>query len=404
MEHGVFATWHDGQTAKAHPVLLRFRPHTGEVGIFPLAAPPSSEARAPGDEGRGAPPADDPALYAAEPAAVWNIASTRLMSGSMTSPPLRFAPVEDDGQRLALSHIPSIAGFLAWWEGPNRMKRRRTAKRWAVAGIALWVLIAGFYYASPMIFGAIAEIIPPSWEERLGKSARDQFIAAYAIISRSGADPVERGSAAVDQLMERLTSGMGTKDYHFTVTVLDSSLVNALALPGGYIIVFSGLIGDCQGPDELAGVLAHEMAHVTERHGLSMYLQNIVWDALVRLTGTSETAGGKLGGLALAMMNSSYSRSAEKEADLLAVERLTKAGINPDGLIRFFDRLDKRTAPNDLADQLFSYFSSHPPLNERSAYIHKAVAGYGAQDYTPALPPGTWEALRKSVTHKGADL
>ncbi len=357
-----------------------------------------------GEEGKGAVPTHtslpDPALYAEEPAAVWPIAGTRLLSGSITSPPLRFAPVEDDGQRLALSHIPSIASFLTWWEGPNRIKKQRIAKRWAVAGVALWILVAGFYYASPVIFSAVAALIPPTWEERLGKSAHDQFITAYAILSRSTAASLEQENTAIDQVMERLSSGMDTKGYQFSVTVLDSPLVNALALPGGYIIVFSGLIKDCDGPDELAGVLAHEMAHVTERHGLSTYLQSVVWDILVRMTGTSETAGGKLGGLALAMMNSNYTRSAEKEADLLAVQRLITAGVNPDGLTRFFDRVNKHTASNDLTDQLFSYFSSHPPLAERSAYILEATAGYGPQAFTPALPPAAWEALQKSVTRK----
>lgn len=230
-----------------------------------------------------------------------------------------------------------------------------------------------------------------------------RFITAYAILSRSTAAPLEQENTAIDQVMERLSSGMDTKGYQFSVTVLDSPLVNALALPGGYIIVFSGLIKDCNGPDELAGVLAHEMAHVTERHGLSTYLQSVVWDILVRMTGTSETAGGKLGGLALAMMNSNYTRSAEKEADLLAVQRLITAGINPDGLTRFFDRVNKHTASNDLTDQLFSYFSSHPPLAERSAYILEATAGYGPQAFTPALPPAAWEALQKSVTRKGPE-
>ena len=147
--------------------------------------------------------------------------------------------------------------------------------------------------------------------------------------------------------------------------------MNAFALPGGWLVINSGLIAQAESPDEVAGVVAHEMAHVMHRHGLKRVAHSLGVVAAVQLL------IGDLGGLAasasqlatLAAVND-YSRDAEREADATGVALMHQAGADPYAMAVFFERLEEKG--NDIPDFL-SWVSTHPSHHERIENVSELV-------------------------------
>ena len=163
--------------------------------------------------------------------------------------------------------------------------------------------------------------------------------------------------------------------------------MNAFAAPGGFIVIFNGLLKAARSPDEVAGVLAHEMGHVIERHGaealvrtvgLSLIFQIFVGDAS-GLVGLGAAAGQLL-------LELSYSRGDEAEADATAVTALVAADIRRNGLADFFARLDREA--EDQSEE-FALLSSHPLNSDRVEAIRKAPVGGGR-----AMSVSAWRALK----------
>ena len=161
--------------------------------------------------------------------------------------------------------------------------------------------------------------------------------------------------------------------------------VNAFAAPGGHVVVLSGLIDEAKSGDEVAGVLAHEIAHVIHRHPM---------ESLVRAMGLAVLAealsGDGLGGTA-AMLLAVTAYSREAEADATAVALLEAAGYDPLGLTDFFGRMageEKRSG----AGLIPSYLSTHPPSEARVRMIDNLAAGDRGQ--TGKLSPRTFKVLQ----------
>src|ERR1700704_627833 len=164
----------------------------------------------------------------------------------------------------------------------------------------------------------------------------------------------------------------------FTIKVIDSDEVNAFALPGGFFYVNSGLILRAQEESELAGVMAHEISHVTARHGTKNAtkgeLMQLATIPLI-LLGPGGWAGyGIYQGLNLAIPLTflKFSRDAEKEADFLGLQYMYKAGYDPNSYVTFFERIqaDEKRQPGTIP----KIFSTHPPTPERIANTQKEIA------------------------------
>jgi predicted Zn-dependent protease len=197
-------------------------------------------------------------------------------------------------------------------------------------------------------------------------------------------------------LLARLEKNAPTQGYAFDLLVLDADFVNAFALPGGYMLVSTGLIKACRTPDELAGVLAHEMAHVTQQHGTRRLLREHVWTLFLRLASGSDGLAAQLAG---SVITSSFNRNDEREADAKGVERLVSAGINPMGLADFFARLEKEDGEEKKISglDLMSYVASHPELAERRENIRRLMqtaARENAPAFSPAMSPKQWLEFR----------
>jgi predicted Zn-dependent protease len=196
--------------------------------------------------------------------------------------------------------------------------------------------------------------------ERSSKMIDDPVVTEY--VNRVGQNLVRNSDARVP----------------FTIKVIDSDEVNAFALPGGFFYVNSGLILRAQEEAELAGVMAHEISHVTARHGTKnaskgelMQLATIP----LMLLGPGGWAGyGIYQGLNLALPLTflKFSRDAEREADFLGLQYMYKAGYDPNAYVTFFERIqaDEKRRPGTIP----KVFSTHPPTPERIEAAQKEIA------------------------------
>jgi predicted Zn-dependent protease len=164
----------------------------------------------------------------------------------------------------------------------------------------------------------------------------------------------------------------------FTIKVIDSDEVNAFALPGGFFYVNSGLILRAQEEAELAGVMAHEISHVTARHGTKNAskgeLMQLATIPLMLLGPGGWVGYGIYQGLNLALPLTflKFSRDAEREADFLGLQYMYKAGYDPNAYVTFFERIqaDEKRRPGTIP----KVFSTHPPTPERIEAAQKEIA------------------------------
>lgn len=177
-------------------------------------------------------------------------------------------------------------------------------------------------------------------------------------------------------LLGRNIARQGDRDLDYRFYVVNTNAVNAFAVPGGFIYVNRGLIERSDNLSELAGVLAHEVAHVEERHSAEQIERmqranvglSLAYILLGRAPGGLERAAIEVGGAAIFAR---YSRSAETEADAVAVPLLVGAGIHPAGLVTFFQKLleDQERRPSTVEQ----WFSTHPLTEDRIAETRARV-------------------------------
>lgn len=192
----------------------------------------------------------------------------------------------------------------------------------------------------------------------------------------------------VTEIVKRLAATMPPQPFPFTVSVIRHNAVNAFACPGGYIFVHTGLILAMDNESEVAGVIAHEMAHVTQRH-IARRIESSQWVSVLSLLGALAGAflGGEGGSAALmgsmaagqaAMLN--YSRFDEREADQVGMSYLTKAGYSPQGMVGAFEVLSRKQWL--MGSSLPSYLSTHPGLSERVRDMSVRVSRLGKDAVT----------------------
>jgi len=227
--------------------------------------------------------------------------------------------------------------------------------------------------------------------EAIGNRSVGKGINLYSLereisLGKSLAQEVERSSKLIDdpvvtEYVNRVGQNLVRNSdarVPFTIKVIDSDEVNAFALPGGFFYVNSGLILHAQEESELAGVMAHEISHVTARHGTKNAtkgeLMQLATIPLI-LLGPGGWAGyGIYQGLNLAIPVTylKFSRDAEREADFLGLQYMYKAGYDPNSYVTFFERIqaDEKRRPGTIP----KVFSTHPPTPERIENTQKEIA------------------------------
>jgi predicted Zn-dependent protease len=193
--------------------------------------------------------------------------------------------------------------------------------------------------------------------ERQAKIVDDPIIAEY--VNRVGQNLVRNSDAKVP----------------FTIKVIDAEEINAFALPGGFFFINTGIILNADSEAEMAGVMAHEIAHVAARHGTRQAtrgtLVNYASIPLIFMGGWTGYAIRQGAGLAIPLGFLTFSRAFEEEADLLGLQYLFKAGYDPTAFVDFFEKIQtkEKRKPGTMA----KVFSSHPPTGDRITKAQKNI-------------------------------
>lgn len=218
--------------------------------------------------------------------------------------------------------------------------------------------------------GALGEVLLPLSEEvRLGNQLASEVARQEKI------HPDAQLQQYVQQVGQRIVTASRDKRkgirYRFTV-VDNPGTVNAFALPGGHIYVYSGLILAARSEAELAAVLGHEVGHVTSRHAARSLGTAFGLEALSRVAlGQDPGALTQIAsGIAAQGYMSRHSRDAEREADARGLDYLIAAGYDPNAMPRFFDELAKRSGSSSA---LTSFFASHPDPRERARALQQTI-------------------------------
>ena len=205
-----------------------------------------------------------------------------------------------------------------------------------------------------------------SWEVSMGEKTHESlkkdpgFSSDKASLNRLGT------------VARKLIGQVERKDLTWRFAVLNTDEVNAFAAPGGYIYVTKGLMKMCQSDHELAGVVAHEMGHIDKKHSVKQAEKSGLMTALVIGMGLYKKTqkAAPFAAIAAYFANLKFSRDDEFEADACAVKYMHAAGYNPNGLLTFFDKINR----DSKTSKVTKYFSTHPPTTDRINAVKKQIA------------------------------
>ncbi|MCI0599389.1 MAG: M48 family metallopeptidase [Beijerinckiaceae bacterium] len=250
---------------------------------------------------------------------------------------------------------------------------------WSVAAAVSLVLT--IWFGVPVIANQLTGLVPLAWEKRLGEAAASQVRAIFGGKNCASAE----GSAALAKLAGTLRSS-AVLPFPPELAVLSSPVPNAAALPGGKIYILNGLIDKAESPDELAGVLAHELGHVAHRDSLRRLIEDSGTGFLIGLLFGDVTGASVVASAGAGLIGAAYSREAEANADRFALALMQNLGRPPKALGDLLLRISGPEKDNPLA-----IFATHPMTEDRLAMI---VAASRDPTGAPLLSSVEWRALK----------
>jgi beta-barrel assembly-enhancing protease len=256
-----------------------------------------------------------------------------------------------------------------------------------VAAALLAVLVTG-----PLARAAV-DLVPSSVDRDIGRRGYEEALASRWFGPRGvRTDPPVR--AVLDAAMARLEGALGRPDLHFVVTVMESPMVNAFALPDGHILVTTGLLQVLGSTDELAAVLAHEVSHVVERHVVELLVRRAgLRVILMAVTGNGESLGRNLIASSASLAALGFNRSMEARADDRGTQLLGRALIDPASALRVMERF--RAREEGLPGSPGEFLRTHPLTGKRIEAIAARIARL--PPVSPLAIDADWEALRRAV-------
>lgn len=322
----------------------------------------------------------------------WPLDSVVIVNGGGPSGPVQLELRGERTESLVVTGLGFLAALRAA-SGERRVKRLdgspvalRVVLALAVAAAA--VLFVTWRWGVPALAAQVAEEIPASWERELGAAVLQELAPDSTRVD----DPVVLGP--VEDAFTRLLAAASGLRYSCQVHVVRSPVVNAYALPGGHVVITTAMLRALDGPEELAGVLAHEITHVTKRHTTRGLLKREGLRLVFGLMSGHDSAFGKILETAGTIGQLSYSRDDETEADAGAADLLARTGISPLAIARTFERLSSLAKGRGSRPE---FLSTHPPSaarRERARELSEVL------DVAPApAPPDTasWRSMEEAL-------
>lgn len=269
---------------------------------------------------------------------------------------------EADSNSCRVSAPPETIRYFTSAVGARIKLDRRFRLGGAFLGLILLLPLIGigvFLLNSDKVADWAVKHISSEQEAQLGELVLTQTKLRMKILDRGPAVD------AVNAIGSRLTTG---SVHRYRWFVADRPDINAFAAPGGVVVVYSGLIRSAGSAEEIAGVLAHEVAHAELRHSLRGMIKSLGLRALVSLL-VGDASGSVFADAATRLTELRFSREAELEADDEALRRLVAARINPNGMLRFYGKLasEQRLSPSAI-------LSTHPATGDRIERLRQEVA------------------------------
>lgn len=253
-------------------------------------------------------------------------------------------------------------------------------------GLIAAFFVGGYFtlhYSAPLV----ADMIPYEWEKKIGAFAFENYqTGKKTVTDKTVTDTVDTIVKRIDQF--------DAADIEYQVAVVDADMINAFAFPGGYVVVTTGLLENADNPEQVAGVLAHELTHVLQRHSMRKLVRQAGMGVLVGIVFGDVSALSQLIELSSQLDSLSFDRSQERSADDGAIEIMTAAGMSPQHLAAFFEKIQKADA---ITGNIPELFQTHPLTDER---IKRVTAA--AEPAQPFKFDMDWDTLKQRVKHNEA--
>lgn len=321
----------------------------------------------------------------------WPLATLRSLGAA--GPGLSLIPDFGGDERLTINDdemAKAIRAVCPKLDEGEPVGGRRWTRVAAWAGLALGSVYLIIFHLLPAISDQLAELIPPEAEAAMGEEMVDEFASILSGFEEPRFCSTPDGTRALQKMVAR-AEAVSTAHLPLTVQVLDHKMVNAFALPGGQIVLFRGLIDKADSPEEVAGVLAHEIGHVVNRDPTRIALRSAGSAGLLGLLLGDFTGATVSVALSEALLRSGYQREAEAAADDFANAALGAQGLPTKPFAGFFLKLKEGVGEQP---EFLTHLASHPDLSGR-ANKAEAADQVGDLPFTPALNDQDWVALQE---------
>ncbi|SHN32926.1 M48 family metallopeptidase [Chitinophaga sp. CF418] len=228
--------------------------------------------------------------------------------------------------------------------------------------ILIGILLAGHFFILPWCADKVVDQLPRSFDKEIGIAARNGM--------------QEKIDTAGSELLTKFAAQMKWDASDSLVfTVVPSSIENAYALPGGYVMIYTGLLKKLRTKEELAALLSHEVAHVTRRHSVRKLCRDLSTSLL--LSAMFSDAGGVVGTLyanATSIYSLTYSRQYEEQADITGLETMRRNQVDQQGMVQLMQELQKL----DHQLKIPEFISTHPLTENRVRYVQQDIKAHPA--------------------------
>lgn len=324
----------------------------------------------------------------------WPLDTLEVSLGGTDDAHLTLTPRATPGDVLYLERaglVPALEAAAAppWFVDQVRGLVAASRRRWVGARTLLLAIVVAVVLAAGLLVleaRALAlRSVPRDWEVAAGDAAWESHSATVTRV-----DDAELQAFIEETGRRLLATRAEPAPYELRFRLVRDDEVNAFAFPGGIVVVNTGLLTHAATPDEVAGVLAHELAHVLQRHSLEAALDQV--GVLVAL-GLLVDSGASFLELqtALSLLDLKFSRDHEREADAVGFEMLHAAGLDPTAMSAFFERLARE---GEALPGALRVLATHPASDERAAALAERAAKLPPVPRKPLVTPERWAELQ----------